>query len=122
MTYKKSGETTVLLATGLESSGWQIAKGPLRKSSLFTGEYINLQSLASFSGWDTTQGWSDASDNCRGFSGMVRFKDGLPDPIVPSKYPRGHTVSTLDPDKSFITVIYGESIELTRGDINIAGE
>jgi len=55
----------------------------------------------------------------KGVSGMVRFEDGLPDPIVPEEYPRGHTVSTLKSNESFITVVYGESLELTRGDINI---
>jgi len=203
VTYKKSGLTKVLLPTGGESSGWQVAKGHLRESSLFTGEYIDLQSMATFNGWDTNQGWtktlstpmsqhswveplvyeSDTTleswrlslhmqsharpmnaklpirpihklspigklipneippvlpieriepdevyglgngrwmfDFGKGFSGMVRFEDGLPEPIVPSEYPRGHTVSTLGPDESFITVVYGESIELTRGDINI---
>jgi hypothetical protein len=60
----------------------------------------------------------------RGFSGMVRFQNGLPEPIVPEdgNYPRGHIMSTLDPDESYITVVYGDSIELSTGDINIAGE
>ena len=52
--------------------------------------------------------------------GMVRFEEGLPNPIVPEIYPRGHTVSTLNPDEEFITVVYGESIEPLTGDINIA--
>ena len=52
--------------------------------------------------------------------GMVRFEDGLPNPIVPEKYPRGHTVNTLNPDEEFVTVVYGESIEPLTGDINIA--
>jgi len=208
VTYK-SGKTKVLLSTGQESSGWQVAKGHLRESSLFTGEYIDLRAMAAFEGWDTSQGWSNVisteadkgndehawikplvyqSDTTleswrislhmrshartmnakypilpshklspigklipneippvmpmerispdevyglgdgrwmydfgKGFSGMIRFEDGLPPPIVPDgEYPRGHTVSTLNPDESFITVVYGESLELTRGDINIA--
>ncbi len=59
----------------------------------------------------------------KGVSGMVRF-EGLPLPIIPpnNAYPRGHRVSTLEPYEMYITVVYGESIELTRGDINIAGE
>ena len=203
MTYKKSGKTEVLLPTGTAS--WQVAKGHLRESSLFTGEYIDLQSMANFEGWDTTQGWAEISsesisehawvepqkyksdttleqwrrtlhmkahaktmnakygmkpehklspigklipnevppvmpmerieadevyslgqgrwmfDFGKGFSGMLRFEDGLPEPMVPAdgKYPRGHTVSTLNPNESFITVVYGESLELSRGDINI---
>ena len=47
----------------------------------------------------------------KGFSGMIRFEDGLPPPIVPGgEYPRGHTVSTLNPNESFITVVYRESL------------
>jgi hypothetical protein len=55
---------------------------------------------------------------------MVRFQNGLPEPIVPEdgNYPRGHSMSTLDPDESYITVVYGDSIEPSTGDINIAGE
>lgn len=200
-----SGKTKVLLSTGDESSGWQVAKGHLRESSLFTGEYVDLGAMAALEGWDTRRGWSDASDESpgnmhawvapwayesdttlatwrrtlemrsnarppnsnyklmpdhklspigklvpheippvlpvervapdevyslgsgrwlydfgKGFSGMIRFEKGLPTPIVPEEYPRGHTVSTLDPDESFITVVYGDSLELTTGDINIA--
>jgi len=205
VTYK-SGKTKVLLSTGDESAGWQVAKGHLRESSLFSGEYIDLQAMAAFDGWDTNSGWADNTspkssgkkhdwvqpqvyesdvtleswrmtlemksharntnakhkitpshklspigklipheippvmpverispdevyplgngrwmfDFGKGFSGMVRFDDGLPSPIVPEKYPRGHTVSTLNPGEEFITVVYGDSLELTRGDINIA--
>jgi hypothetical protein len=210
VTYKKSGMTKVLLPTGHSSSRWQVAKGHLRESSLFSGEYIDLQSMVNFEGWDTREGWSDVIDDAssssihswvkpllyksdttleswrtslhlkstarkmnvrqsiipehtlspigrlipneippvlpiervdpdeiyslgqgrwmvdfgKGFSGMVRFQNGLPKPIVPADgtYPRGHSVSTLGPDESFITVVYGDSIELSTGDINIAGE
>ena len=210
ITYKKTGETKVLYPTGYGASGWQVAKGHLRESSLFTGEYIDLQSMSKFQNWDSLSGWKDevvsnptnihswakpknyVSDTTleswrhslhlksnakargagergpimpshklapigklipneippvlpmekimpeeiyeldegrwmvdfgKGFSGMVRFEKGLPRPIVPEDgYPRGHTVSTLKPDESFITVVYGDSIELTTGDINIAGE
>ena len=34
--------TKVLSPTGRKSSGWQVAKGHLRESSLFSGEYIDL--------------------------------------------------------------------------------
>eukprot|EP00956_Cyclotella_meneghiniana_P045401 scaffold366714_cov152-Cyclotella_meneghiniana.AAC.1 len=54
-----------------------------------------------------------------GFSGVVRFENGLPEPIIPDKYPRGHSVSTLYPNESFITVIHGERLELSTGDINL---
>ena len=209
ITYKRSGRTKVISATGRGSSGWQVAKGHIRESSLFTGEYIDLGTMAKLGGWDIINGWDDnvssnpssihswvepevyksdttieiwrqslemksnakrtnakhqimpkhklspigklipneippvlpmeriqpeevrELDNGRwlvdfgvGFSGMIRFENGLPEPFVPfnGTYPRGHTVSTLRPNESFITVVYGESIELTRGDINIVGE
>ncbi|KAL9179118.1 hypothetical protein ACHAXT_000160, partial [Thalassiosira profunda] len=204
VTYQ-SGDSRVLLATGDEEAGWQVAKGPLRESSLFSGEYVDLQSMASFEGWDTAGKWTALADEDaattihswvppqiyvsdttldewrttlhmkanakrpnarrkivprhklapigrltpheippvmpverlepdevyglgdgrwmydfgRGISGVVRFEEGLPSPIVPENYPRGHTVSTLPPDESFITVLYGESLELTRGDVNL---
>lgn len=205
----KSGITEVFLPTGRSSSGWQAAKGHLRESSLFSGEYIDLQSMATFEGWDTIAEWSDVSpsgyrarslhswvepklyksdmtleswrnslhirahatstslrkqvfpdhtlspigklvpneippvlpmeriypeelyglgqgrwmiDFGKGISGMVRFENGTSSPIVPSggNYPRGHSVSTLSPDESFITVVYGESLQMESGDINIA--
>lgn len=206
VTYK-SGKRSVLLPTGEDSSGWQVAKGHLRESSLFSGEYIDLQVMDAFGKWDTTEGWSDVSsaaeisndqhawvkpavyksdttleswrktlhmrshahatnvkykiipqhklspigklipheippvmpteriapdevhdlgdgrwmyDFGKGFSGMLRFDEGLPSPIVPpGGYPRGHSVSTLGEEESFITVLYGESLELTTGDINL---
>eukprot|EP00985_Skeletonema_marinoi_P031935 scaffold37911_cov189-Skeletonema_marinoi.AAC.1 len=58
ITYK-SGKTEVVIPTGDESSGWQVAKGHLRESSLFTGEYIDLQSKAEFDGFDTAQNWKE---------------------------------------------------------------
>jgi hypothetical protein len=50
-----------------------------------------------------------------GFSGMLRFEEGLPHPIVPKKYPRGHTVDTLEEGEAFITVVYGERLEMSTG-------
>lgn len=211
VTYKNSGKTEVLLPTGRSSSGWQVAKGHLRESSLFSGEYIDLQAMATFEGWDTVARWDDVSptddrtrsmhswvepklyksdmaleswryalhvrahatatnlrktvfpehtlspigrlipheippvlpmervypdeiyglgqgrwiiDFGKGFSGMLRFENGVPSPIVPpdGNYPRGHSVSTLSSDESFITVVYGESLQMESGDINIARE
>lgn len=56
----------------------------------------------------------------KAFSGMLRFESGLPHPIVPAQgYPRGHEVSTLAEDESFITVVYGERLELFTHDINL---
>ena len=204
VTYKKTGETRVIYPTGSESSNWQVAKGHLRESSLFTGEYIDLDVMHSQMGWVKENGWSSVTSNPsnihewvepmlyksdtnietwrtslhmkahakhtnekhqinprhklspigklipseippvlpmerimpeeihslgsgrwlidfgKGFSGMIRFEDGLPKPIVPNQYPRGHTVSTLNPDESFITVVYGDNLEMTTGDINLA--
>jgi hypothetical protein len=192
-----------------------VAKGHLRESTLFSGEYIDLQTMAIFREWDTPEGWSGVQDVDedtvaigggagetvhswveptlyqsdttlekwrtalhykssarkmmvrqsiipehklapigrlipneippvmpvervepdeiyslgqgrwmidfgKGFSGMVRFDSGLPEPIVPDEYPRGHSMSTLSSDESYITVVYGDSIELSTGDINIA--
>lgn len=206
ITYK-SGKTEVVIPTGHKSSGWQVAKGHLRESSLFTGEYIDLQSKAEFDGWDSAQSWkalysdpnesrdihafveperyiSDTTiekwrealhvkakaitmnerhklplhklapigrlvphesppvlpmekiypdeildlgegrwliDFGKGFSGMLRFENGLPEPIVPVEgYPRGHDVSTLAEDESFITVVYGDRLEMFTHDINLA--
>jgi len=207
VTYK-SGKTEVLLPTGNKASGWQVAKGPIRESSLFTGEYIDLKSMASFDGWDTDRQWATISPNNedqhswvepvayesdttlriwryqlefkaaalskpddsigpiqpkhklapigklipiqappvmpterlypdeiyslgdgrwmidfgKGISGVLRFESGLPDPIVPpnGKYPRAHNMATLGPNDKFITVVHGESLEMTTGDINLA--
>ena len=193
----ENGKKEVLIPTGGGSEGWQVTKGHLRESSLFSGEYIDLGVMSLLDGWDTRSKWSEisSSDNKEkwtkptlyesdttlelwryqlhvkatarkrddrpsipenkvapigkliphesppvlpmkriypdeiyslgdgrwmidfgvGFSGMVRFDEGLPDPIVPDKYPRGHSVSTLSDDEAFITVIYGERLELTTG-------
>ncbi len=55
----------------------------------------------------------------KGMSGVLRFDEGLPNPIVPDNYPRGHTVFTRSDDEAFITVVYGDSLELKTGDINL---
>ena len=55
----------------------------------------------------------------KAFSGMLHFEQGLPTPIIPDSYPRGHGLkAATDKGDSFITVIYGESLEMTTGDIN----
>eukprot|EP01082_Thalassiosira_pseudonana_P002965 g3371.t1 g3371 contig12:1941615-1945421(-) len=58
-------------------------------------------------------------DYGKAMSGMIHFDEGLPEPIVPDEYPRAHgfKAATANGD-SFITVIYGESLEMTTGDIN----
>eukprot|EP00804_Cyclotella_cryptica_P006835 CCRYP_010958-RA/>CCRYP_010958-RA protein AED:0.06 eAED:0.06 QI:146/1/1/1/1/0.87/8/1857/795 len=200
VTYE-SGKREVLIPTGGGSEGWQVTKGHLRESSLFSGEYIDLGVMSTLDGWDTPSKWSEISSSGNketwtkptlyesdttlelwryqlhvkatakrkdnrpsipenkvapigklvpheappvlpmnriypdeiyslgdgrwmidfgvGFSGMVRFDEGLPDPIVPDRYPRGHSVSTLSEHEAFITVVYGERLELTTGDINL---
>ena len=50
-------------------------------------------------------------------SGMLHFSEGLPEPIVKDTYPRAHGYGTQG-DESFVTVVYGESLEMTTGDIN----
>jgi len=55
----------------------------------------------------------------KAFSGMLHFDEGVPTPIIPKNYPRGHGYKEgTDKGESFITVIYGESLEMTTGDIN----
>ena len=57
----------------------------------------------------------------KGTSGVVRFESGLPVPYVPEKYPRAHNLSmAFDPNDKFISIVYGDSLELTTGDINMA--
>jgi hypothetical protein len=201
VTYKNDTREVVLPTTGGSLGGWQVSKGALRESSLFSGEYIDLGVMDALKGWDTGEKWSEISTTIEGmhdwkepvlyesdttlelwryqlhvkanakdrdpkdkrptvpenkvapigklvphetppvlpmakilpdeiyslgdgrwmidfgvgFSGMVRFGEGLPDPIVPEKYPRGHTVSTLVDGERFITVVYGERLELSTG-------
>ena len=55
----------------------------------------------------------------KAFSGMLHFDEGVPEPIVPESYPRAHGFQKAsDNGDGFITVIYGESLEMTTGDIN----
>ena len=55
----------------------------------------------------------------KAISGMLHFDEGLPIPIVPKKYPRGHSFKAASTNgDAFVTIIYGESLEMTTGDIN----
>jgi len=192
---------------------WQVSKGPIRESDLFTGEIVDLGVLSAMEGWDTFESWIEIEENVsfeenqskvgywviptlyrtnitreirmeemailakamnqedrktqhrefeivaspigklvpseippvmpmerihpdevhdlgsgrwlfdfgKGMSGMLHFDSGLPSPIVPpnAEYPRGHgfQVATAIGD-SFITIIYGDSLEMSTGDIN----
>ena len=59
-------------------------------------------------------------------SGVLHFEQGLPLPVVPEAYPRAHGFkSASERGDSFVTVIYGESLEMTTGDVNrvaVAGQ
>ena len=58
-------------------------------------------------------------DFSKAFSGMLHFDEGVPEPIVPESYPRAHGFKKASANgDGFITVIYGESLEMTTGDIN----
>ena len=57
----------------------------------------------------------------KAISGMLHFDAGSPVPIVPEdeKYPRAHGFEAAsEQGESFITIIYGESLEVITGDIN----
>ncbi|KAL7579512.1 hypothetical protein ACA910_007889 [Epithemia clementina (nom. ined.)] len=59
----------------------------------------------------------------RGMSGVLRFENGLPEPKEPEDgvYPRAHNLSmTLSKNDRFISVVYGDSLELATGDIALA--
>ena len=207
-----SGETRVVAQTSDHGASWQVARGYIRESDLFTGEMVDLSILAEMEGWDTTRGWveekilndgNDPYENIntwlkpvtyrtdvthaerkqemavrslalpedkaktypkrkriasplgqlvpseippilpmeriapdevhdlgsgrwlldfgKAFSGMLHFDDGLPHPIIPPNkaYPRAHGFrEATEKGWPFITVVYGESLELTTGDIN----
>ena len=56
----------------------------------------------------------------KGMSGVLRFEHGLPNPIEPPEgYPRGHTVFTRSEKEAFVTVVYGDSLEVETGDVNL---
>ncbi len=207
-----SGEQRIVGETGKgEMNKWQVARGHIRESDLFTGEMVDLDVMSSMEGWDTSSGWAEVVGNTestpspyeevnkwikpvpyrtdvtleqrvqemaikakamdragkkefpksvnsaspigylvpseippvmsveriapdeiqnlgggrwlidygKAMSGMIHFDEGLPEPIVPDEYPRAHgfKAATANGD-SFITVIYGESLEMTTGDIN----
>eukprot|EP00804_Cyclotella_cryptica_P001607 CCRYP_014947-RC/>CCRYP_014947-RC protein AED:0.04 eAED:0.04 QI:544/1/1/1/0.83/0.57/7/1193/975 len=209
ITYK-DGTSAVVGETG-KKTGWQVSRGHIRESDLFTGEMIDLDVLANMEGWDTVSSWKEATavdsanmnpyaeinkwvdvvpyrtdvtleqrvqtisvrakamteenakpfpqgnnfadpigmlvpheippvmsmeriapeeihdlgsgrwlfDFSKAFSGMLHFDQGLPEPIVPDSYPRAHGFKKASADgHGFLTVIYGESLEMTTGDIN----
>ena len=39
---------------------WQVARGHIRESDLFTGEIVDVGIMSAMEGWDTFKGWSDA--------------------------------------------------------------
>ena len=200
-----SGESIVIGKTG-DNRDWQVSRGHIRESDLFTGEIIDLDVLSSMEGWDTPIEWEEAStdptndinkwlntvpyvtditleervqkiarkakaitnaeitnhfpdpiqyadpigklvpheippvmsmekiqpdeirdlgtgrwlfDFGKAFSGMLHFEKGLPEPFIPDSYPRAHGFQKASANgDGFITVIYGESLEMTTGDIN----
>eukprot|EP00804_Cyclotella_cryptica_P001631 CCRYP_014954-RC/>CCRYP_014954-RC protein AED:0.03 eAED:0.03 QI:528/1/1/1/1/0.8/5/1005/1077 len=209
VTYK-DGTSAVVGETG-EKTGWQVSRGHIRESDLFTGEMVDLDVFANMEGWDTASSWKEAAavdsanmdpyaeinkwvdvvpyrtdvtleqrvqtisirakamkaedakpfpqgnnfadpigmlvpheippvmsmeriapdeihdlgsgrwlfDFSKAFSGMLHFDQGLPEPIVPDSYPRAHGFKKASADgHGFLAVIYGESLEMTTGDIN----
>ncbi|OEU17479.1 Bac_rhamnosid-domain-containing protein [Fragilariopsis cylindrus CCMP1102] len=182
-----SGMSRVVAPTGIDASEWQVSRGHIRESDLFTGETVDLNILQSMEGWDTPEHWSPINatrsgseskkkwvdpvlyqtdvtfeawhprhfaspigklipseippvlpmerlspdeifdlgsgrwlfDFGKAISGMLHFDEGLPIPIVPKKYPRGHSFKAASTNgDAFVTIIYGESLEMTTGDIN----
>jgi hypothetical protein len=53
----KDGTTAVKAPSGTQQ-GWQVAKGFIRDSDLFTGETVDLSVLRDMKGWDSLNGWS----------------------------------------------------------------
>ena len=53
-----SGKTRVVGQTGGDNM-WQVSRGHIRESDLFTGEMVDLSVLREMDGWDTSTGWSD---------------------------------------------------------------
>jgi hypothetical protein len=205
-----TGEIVVMGETR-KNKGWQVSRGHIRESDLFTGEMVDLDVLQSMDGWDTPSRWKEASDLdsdnmdpyaeinkwvdaipykteitlkqrmqeialdaramlrkdakefpatatfaspigtlvppeippvmpmdriapdeihdlgsgrwlldfSKAFSGMLHFDEGIPEPIIPESYPRAHGFKAAAANgDEFITVVYGESLEMTTGDIN----
>jgi len=187
------GTSAVKIPTGTQH--WQVAKGFMRDSDLFTGDTIDLGTLKAMKDWDSPKGWDKTSSDVvwmepalyksdmtlqewrqalseragakerkddksfslapigklvpieappvmpieriapesvvslgdgrwlldfgKAMSGVLRFDEGLPDPIIPKNgYPRSHKLES-NGDESFISVVYGESIQMETGDINL---
>eukprot|EP01082_Thalassiosira_pseudonana_P003935 g3372.t1 g3372 contig12:1945901-1950127(+) len=200
------GNVHVVIPTQDKGSTWQVSRGHIRESDLFTGEICDVGVMSALEGWDVFDSWLEVTtqvssepnhwsspvpyrtdvtqqlrreelavrakamlpneqkadaihihnfaapigklvpseippvlpmetvspdeiidlgsgrwllDFGKAMSGMIHFDEGLPEPIVPDEYPRAHgfKAATANGD-SFITVIYGESLEMTTGDIN----
>jgi hypothetical protein len=200
------GNVHVVIPTQDKGSTWQVSRGHIRESDLFTGEICDVGVMSAMEGWDVFDSWLEVTtqvssepnhwsspvayrtdvtqqlrreelavrakamlpneqkadaihihnfaapigklvpseippvlpmetvspdeiidlgsgrwllDFGKAMSGMIHFDEGLPEPIVPDEYPRAHgfKAATANGD-SFITVIYGESLEMTTGDIN----
>ena len=205
----KAGLTHVIGQSGL-GNDWQVTRGHIRESDLFTGEMVDLDIFEDMLGWDTSAGWTSSVPKPNGtdplekrniwidpvlyttevtseeriqdlsvkakamdmsqmksfpkrnlfaapigrlvpheippvmaverispdeihdlgggrwlidfgkaFSGMIHFDEGLPEPIIPASYPRAHGFKAAsEKGVSFLTVVYGEGLEMTTGDIN----
>jgi len=198
----QSGKQHVLIPTSMSSEAWQVTRGHIRESDLFTGEIVDLKRHEDLDGWDTpahqqlkenskivwttpveyrtdvtAQRRHDAlakragayrdEDNrgpvweeIKGYaapigrlepsdippilpmeriepeevrsltngrwlvdfgksvSGTLYFSEGLAEPIVKDTYPRAHGYAGTEDGESFFTVVYGESLDMTTGDIN----
>lgn len=190
----KDGSSVVKIPSGMND--WEIAKGFIRDSDLFTGDTIDLGAFQAMRNWDsphessrnmlgtnivwmepvlyhsdsTLREWRKALSERAGamersvdkafsispigklvplgtppvmpierlapesiknlgdgrwlfdfgkaMSGVLRFDAGLPNPIVPETYPRSHKLETKG-EEEFITVVYGDSIQMETGDINL---
>jgi hypothetical protein len=192
------GSTAVKIPSG--TNEWQMAKGFILDSDLFTGDTFDMETLRAMKDWDSPEGWEDIGGNKmvdvewvqpalyrsdietsawrralseksgaiesvgrpnvfaiapigklvpvetppvmpierlppesvvslgngrwlldfgKAVSGVLRFDNGLPNPIVPkSGYARAHNFLG-DGTESFITVVYGESLQIETGDINL---
>jgi alpha-L-rhamnosidase len=182
---------------GTDDGVWQMAKGPIQESNIFTGETIDLGFWKDIQGWDsprtgndkggtsslswvtpalyqsdmTPKTWRHAIqafavdrvkekvsnvapigklvpmesppvlpihriapestidlgkgrwllDFGKAMSGVLRFENGLPTPMTKQRsqdYPRGHFLPSMAPGE-YITVVYGDSLEMETGDINL---